>query len=197
MDLSQRLEQHFHTHMDITQAALTVTLPAVIKAAQRIAHCLSYQGKILACGNGGSTADAQRFATEMINRFDGQRPGLAAVVLNTDTSMLTTAADQADLATLLTRQVRVLGKGGDILLAIASGGNPAHILAAIEAAQENGLSTVALTGAGDAPITELLSAQDVEIRVPSASTARIHELHLLAIHCLCDGIDQLLSSPGI
>lgn len=194
MDLSQRIEQHFHNHIEITEQALVVTCPAIAKAAQRIAHCLSYEGKILACGSGGSIADAQRFATEMINRFDKQRPGLAAVVLTTDTSILT--ANNADLATIFARQVRVLGKGGDVLLTIASGGNPVDVLSAIEAAQENGLITVALTGADTHSIAEVLSPQDVEIRVPTSSTARIHELHTLAIHCLYDLVDQLLFSTG-
>ena len=154
--------------------------------------CLLGNGKILACGNGGSAADAQHFAAELIGRFEMERQGLAAIALTTDSSILTAVANDYGYPAVFDRQVRALGQSGDVLLAISTSGNSANVIEAIHAAHDNDLHVVALTGKGGGEIAELLRDTDIHICVPSERTARIQEVHLLAIHCLCDGIDCLL-----
>jgi D-sedoheptulose 7-phosphate isomerase len=155
-------------------------------------RCLREDGKILACGNGGSAADAQHFAAELINRFERERPPLAGLALTTDTSTLTSIANDYDYDQVFSKQVRALGRPGDVLLAISTSGNSRNVVAAIEAAHEGGIAVVVLTGRDGGRMTELLAPGDVNICVPARSTARIQEVHLLALHCLCDAIDCLL-----
>jgi D-sedoheptulose 7-phosphate isomerase len=154
--------------------------------------CLLANGKILACGNGGSAADAQHFAAEMVGRFERERPELPAVSLCTDTSILTAIANDYDYAQVFAKQVRALGDSGDVLLAISTSGNSANVVAAADAAHERGMRIVALTGKGGGRMGELLGADDVHLCVPHDVTARIQEVHLLTIHCLCDAIDASL-----
>ncbi|MNC85880.1 Phosphoheptose isomerase [compost metagenome] len=155
-------------------------------------HCLNNDGKILACGNGGSAADCQHFSAELLNRFERERPGLAAVALTTDTSTLTSIANDYDYEQVFSRQIRALGNAKDLLIAISTSGNSRNVIAAIEAAHECQMGVIALTGRGGGKIGEILQPSDVHVCVPATSTARIQEVHLLSLHCLCDAIDCLL-----
>lgn len=192
MDLLKRVSSHFKNSIETKQRALEMLGPKIVQSAERIAHCLSYEGKVLACGNGGSAADAQHFSAEMVNRFEMERTGLAAIALTTDTSTLTSIGNDYAFEKVFSRQVQALGRGGDILLAISTSGQSANVIEAIRTAQNLGLITIALTGRDGGPIASLLGKQDTEIRVPDTSTARIQEVHILAIHCICDLVDQLL-----
>lgn len=192
MDLLERVTEHFARSIETKQQARQTLAPKIVQASERIAHCLGYEGKVLACGNGGSAADAQHFSGEMLNRFELERPGLPAIALTTDTSTLTAIGNDYAFTEVFSKQVQALGRGGDILLAISTSGNSPNVVAAIQAAQRCGLVTIALTGRNGGLIAPLLGEQDVEIRVPTHSTARIQEVHILAIHCICDLVDQLL-----
>jgi D-sedoheptulose 7-phosphate isomerase len=154
-------------------------------------------GKVLACGNGGSAADAQHFAAEFVGRFERERPELGAIALTTDSSILTAIANDYSYDQVFAKQVRALGQSGDVLLAITTSGNSANVLLAIEAAHERDMTVVALTGRGGGKMHQALRETDVHICVPHERTARIQEVHLLAIHCICDGVDiQLLGEQG-
>jgi D-sedoheptulose 7-phosphate isomerase len=155
-------------------------------------QCLKRDGKILACGNGGSAADSQHFAAEMLNRFEMERPGLAAMALTTDTSTITSIANDYDYDQVFSKQLRALGHAGDLLLAISTSGNSRNVIAAMHAAHESQMSVVALTGRDGGKMAEALRPTDISICVPAQSTARIQEVHLLTLHCLCDAIDCLL-----
>ena len=154
--------------------------------------CLRSDRKILCCGNGGSAADSQHFAAELLNRFEMERPGLAAMALTTDTSTLTSIANDYDYDQVFSKQVRALGQAGDLLLAISTSGNSRNVIAAMKAAHEGQMSVIALTGRNGGKMAEALRPTDVHICVPAQSTARIQEVHLLTLHCLCDAIDCLL-----
>ncbi len=151
---------------------------------------------MLACGNGGSAGDAQHFSSEMLNRFEHERPGLPAIALTTDTSTLTSIANDYAFDQVFAKQLRALGQPGDVLLAISTSGNSANVLAAAAAAHELDMWVVALTGRDGGRLKPMLRPGDIEIRVPAESTARIQEVHLLAIHCLCDLIDTQLLGLG-
>ena len=157
-----------------------------------MADCLKKDGKILACGNGGSAADAQHFAAELINRFEIERPALAAIALTTDSSVLTSIANDYDYNQIFSKQVSGLGRAGDVLLAISTSGNSNNVIAAIKIAHERNMRVIALTGRDGGKMGAMLKDGDVHICVPAQSTARIQEVHLLALHCICDGIDHLL-----
>ena len=159
-----------------------------------IHHCTGkLEGhKVLSCGNGGSAGDAQHFSSEMLNRFEMERPGLAAIALTTDTSTLTSIANDYDYTQIFSKQVRALGQPKDLLLAISTSGNSRNVIEAVYAAHERAMDVIALTGRGGGEMAKILSANDVHICVPSESTARIQEVHLLAIHCMCDAIDCML-----
>jgi D-sedoheptulose 7-phosphate isomerase len=152
-------------------------------------------GKILSCGNGGSAGDAQHFSAEMLNRFEMERPGLPALALSTDTSTLTSIANDYSFEQVFSKQVRALGQPGDVLLAISTSGNSPNVVEAVSAAHERSMFVVALSGRDGGRVAPLLAADDIEIRVPAESTARIQEVHLLAIHCICDLIDRELLGP--
>jgi len=171
---------------------MEVLAPAIADAGALMVRCLSSEGKILSCGNGGSAADAQHFSSELLNRFEMERPGLPAVALTTDSSTLTSIANDADYTEVFSKQIRALGQDGDVLLAISTSGQSPNVLAAVQAAHERGMRAVALTGKDGGPMAERLRDTDVEIRVPATVTARIQEVHLLVIHCLCDSIDRSL-----
>jgi D-sedoheptulose 7-phosphate isomerase len=161
-------------------------------AVETMTACLLGNGKILACGNGGSAADAQHFAAELVNRFEMERPPLAAIALTTDSSTLTSIANDYSYNQVFSKQVQALGQPGDVLLAISTSGNSANVIEAIHAAHDREMRVVALTGKDGGRIAGLLKEPDLNLCVPSARTARIQEVHLLALHCLCDGIDCLL-----
>jgi len=157
---------------------------------------LTSGNKILACGNGGSAADAQHFAAELVGRFERERPGLAAIALTTDSSIVTAIGNDYGYNIVFARQVEALGQPGDILLAISTSGNSANVIAAIEAARQREMTVIALTGKGGGRIGDMLDEFDIHLCVPSDRTARIQEVHLLTLHCLCDGIDEaLLGAP--
>ncbi|HEY4352008.1 MAG TPA: phosphoheptose isomerase [Paraburkholderia sp.] len=189
----ERIQQHFRDSAAVKLAAVeTLALP-IAAAVDTMFGALANGNRILACGNGGSAAAAQHFAAGLIGRFERERPGLPAVALTTDTSVLTALANQHAYDEIFARQIRALGQPGDVLLAITTSGNSANVLAAIDAAHEREMVVVALTGNGDnSAANGALTDIDISICVPSEEAARIQEVHLLTIHCLCDGIDAML-----
>ncbi len=192
MDHISRIRAHFADSAQLKLAAVDLLAPQIARGAELMAECLLGDGKILACGNGGSACDAQHFAAEMVGRFERERPELPAISLATDTSILTAVANDYTYEQVFAKQVRALGTAGDILLAISTSGNSGNVIAAIEAALDREMRIVALTGKGGGRIGAMLSGADVELRVPHERTARIQECHLLMIHCLCDAIDNTL-----
>lgn len=192
MTLHTRIRQHFLASIETKQKALTQLETPLVAAAQRVLRTFNAGNKILSCGNGGSAGDAQHFSSEMLNRFEKERQGLAAIALTTDTSTLTSIANDYSYERIFSRQVEALGRPGDVLLAISTSGNSANVNKAIEVAQQRGMSVIALSGKSGGTMQALLTANDIELRVPSDSTARIQETHLLLIHCICDLVDHLL-----
>ena len=192
MDLIPRISQQFTDSAQTKLNAIELLAAPIATAAEAMTACLLANGKILACGNGGSAGDAQHFVAELVGRFERERQSLAAVALSTDTSILTAVGNDYGFDVVFDKQVRALGQAGDILLAISTSGNSANVIKAIEAAHDNDLRVVALTGKGGGRIGEMLRDGDIHLCVPAERTARIQETHILAIHCLCDGIDCLL-----
>jgi len=192
MDITHRIRSHFTESAQLKLNAVDALAPQIARAATLMTGCLLADGKILACGNGGSASDAQHFAAEMIGRFERERPELPAISLATDTSILTAIANDYDYGQVFAKQVRALGGAGDVLLAISTSGNSGNVVAAVDAAHERGMRIVALTGKGGGRIGELLTVDDVHICVPHTVTARIQETHILSIHCICDVIDANL-----
>lgn len=192
MSLAERIHRHFEESAQLKLAAAESLSAPIARAVELMVSALAGDRKLLACGNGGSAADAQHFAAELVGRFERERPELAAVALTTDTSTLTALANDYSFDEIYAKQVRALGRAGDVLLAISTSGHSANVIAAIRAAQDRGMPVVALTGKGGGRIGEMLHEGDVHLCVPHARTARIQEVHLLIIHCLCDGIDHAL-----
>src|SRR5436190_17225509 len=187
--LATRIAAHFSESASLKLDAQKTLAGPLARSIQKMTAALSAGGKILACGNGGSAADAQHFAAELVNRFEIERPPLAAVALTTDTSTLTSIANDYDYVQVFEKQVRAIGRQGDVLLAISTSGNSPNVVAAIGAAHQLGIGVVALTGRGGGKMAAALDAADVNICVPHDRTVRIQEVHLLALHCICDGID--------
>ena len=194
--LAARAAGHFAESAKLKLAAAPVLADPIARAGTLLAQALQDGGKALACGNGGSAADAQHFAAELVNRFEVERAPLAAVALTTDTSTLTSIANDYDYRQVFAKQVRAIGRSGDVLLAISTSGNSANVLEAIAVAHAIGLRVVALTGNGGGKTAALLRPEDVHLCVPHKSTARIQEVHLLVLHCLCDAIDFQLAGPA-
>jgi len=192
VQLSERLDQLFQQSIQTKAEALPVLQQPIVQAAELIVARLVNGGKVLSCGNGGSAADAQHFSSEMINRFERERPGLPAIALTTDSSTLTSVANDYRFDQVFERQIHALGQPGDVLLAISTSGNSPNVIRAVQAAHERDMFVIALSGRDGGELRAQLGEADVEIRVPSESTARIQEVHLLVIHCLCDLIDQQL-----
>jgi D-sedoheptulose 7-phosphate isomerase len=192
MDLAERITGNFRDSANLKLSAMQELAGPIADAIECMVACLREDGKILSCGNGGSAADAQHFSSELLNRFEAERPGLAAVALTTDTSTLTSIANDYDYEQVFSRQVRALGHPGDVLLAISTSGNSRNVIAAVHAAHEAQMTVVALTGRGGGAMLSELARGDIHICVPATVTARIQEVHLLTLHCLCDGIDCLL-----
>jgi D-sedoheptulose 7-phosphate isomerase len=192
VDLAARVARHFSDSAQTKLAAVEALAQPIVRATEIMVAALLANGKILACGNGGSAADCQHFAAELLNRFERERPGLAAMALTTDTSTLTSIANDYDYNQVFSKQVLALGQPRDVLLAISTSGNSANVVAAIRAAHERDMRVVALTGKGGGEIGKHLAPADVHVCVPHTVTARIQEVHLLTLHCLCDGIDCLL-----
>jgi D-sedoheptulose 7-phosphate isomerase len=192
IDHQKRIRAQFAESARLKQDAADVLAPQIAGAAALLTDCLFADGKILACGNGGSAADAQHFAAELVGRFERERPELPAISLATDTSLLTAVANDYAYEQVFAKQVRALGTKGDVLLAISTSGNSANVIAAVEAAHEREMHVVGLTGKGGGRIGAMLQPGDVHLCVPHDRTARIQEVHLLTIHCLCDAIDATL-----
>ncbi|UCH47950.1 MAG: phosphoheptose isomerase [Betaproteobacteria bacterium] len=192
MDLLKRINQHFTDSAEVKLKAIEVLAGPLSETGQLMANSLKNGGKILACGNGGSAGDAQHFSAELLNRFEMERAPLAAVALTTDSSTLTSIANDYHYDEVFSKQVTGLGREGDVLLAISTSGNSPNVLRAIEAAHERGMKVVALTGKKGGKMTALLRDGDINLCVPSDSTARIQEVHLICLHCICDAIDCLL-----
>lgn len=194
MDLTEHIHQAFIDSAQTIQEAAEPLSGPIALAAELMVRSLLGDGKILACGNGGSAADAHLFVSTMINRFERERPGLAAVSLTSATATLTAIANDYDYdyGLVFARQVSALGGPGDVLLAISSSGYSRNVLEAVRVAHEKELAVVALTGRDGGDLAEILHDEDVLICVPAGTTARIREVHLLTIHCLCDSIDNLL-----
>ena len=190
--MEDRVLRHFNDSARLKLDAAHVLAPPIARAVDALVQCLLADGKVLACGNGGSAADAQHFAAELVNRFEHDRPGLAAIALTTDSSILTSVANDDRYANVFARQTLALGHEGDVLLAISTSGNSESVLRAVDAAHERRMRTIALTGRDGGRLAEQMGEDDILICVPADNTARIQEVHLLTIHCLCDGIDNLL-----
>lgn len=190
--INQRILGHFHESAELKIQAAPILLQPIAEAVELMFTALSNGNKILACGNGGSAADCQHFAAELVGRFERERLPLPALALTTDTSILTAIGNDYSYQEIFSKQVQAFGQSGDILLALSTSGNSANVLAAVEAALEREMRVVALTGKGGGAIGKMLSDADVHICVPHERTARIQEVHLLTIHCLCDGIDVAL-----
>jgi len=189
---NQRILGHFNESAELKIQSAAVLAQPIAQAAELMFTALSHGNKILACGNGGSAADCQHFAAELIGRFERERLPLPAIALTTDTSILTAVGNDYGYRDIFSKQVQALGQSGDILLAISTSGNSVSVVAAVEAALEREMRVVALTGRGGGAVGELLTDADVHICVPHERTARIQEVHILAIHCMCDGIDVAL-----
>lgn len=192
MDLIQRITHQFEDSARCKLDALDALAAPIAGAIEVMTACLLANGKILACGNGGSAADAQHFAAELVNRFEMERPPLAAIALTTDSSILTSIGNDYAFVQIFSKQVSALGQAGDVLLAISTSGNSPNVIAAITAAHEREMRVIALTGKGGGEIADHLHESDIQICVPADRTARIQEVHLLTLHCLCDGIDCVL-----
>lgn len=187
--LAERVAAHFADSAQLKLAAAPALVAPIARAAAAMSAALQAGGKVLACGNGGSAADAQHFAAELVNRFERERAPLAGIALTTDSSALTSIANDYGYEQVFEKQLRALARKGDVLLAISTSGNSASVLAAMRAARELGVRTVALTGRGGGKMGAALGAEDVHVCVPHERTMRIQEVHLLVLHCLCDGID--------
>ena len=192
MDIEKRITQHFHDGIATKQKALTTLVPSIAKASHVMVDSLRNGGKILACGNGGSAGDSQHFAAELVGRFERERAELAAIALTTDSSILTAVGNDYSFDEIFAKQVRGLGKSGDVLFAISTSGNSRNVVKAINAAHAKGMHIVAMTGRNGGAIAGLMQSGDVILNVESQVTTRIQEVHLLMLHCLCDAIDNLI-----
>ena len=190
--LQNRVAEHFAQSIEAKQQAAEVLSAPTAQAAEIMLQCLMNDGKILACGNGGSAADAQHFAAEMTGRFEKERMELAAVALTTDTSALTAIGNDYGFDHVFSKQVRALGRPGDVLIGISTSGNSANIITAIEAAHERDMQVIAFTGRDGGKIAAMLKDNDILLNVPHPRTARIQEVHILLIHALSDCIDTML-----
>ena len=190
--LRARASQHFLDSIAVKQEAEKILPEQIACGIVAMTNCLRAGGKVMACGNGGSAADAQHFAAELIGRFERERQELAAIALTTDTSILTAVGNDYSYDEIFSKQVRGLGKKGDILIGISTSGNSKNVVKAIEAAKKLDIKIIALTGNGGGKIASLLDADDIHLCAPSTRTARIQETHLVLLHALCDGVDHLL-----
>jgi phosphoheptose isomerase len=193
--LEEQVRLAFGASIETKMASADLLAGPIAEAAQKMVQCLLAGGKILSCGNGGSAGDAQHFSAELLNRYETERPSLPAVALTTDSSTITSIANDYQYNQVFAKQIQGLGQETDVLLAISTSGNSDSIIQAVESAHEKGMDTIALTGRDGGVLANHLGPEDIELRVPSESTARIQEVHLVVIHCLCELIDRCLFSP--
>ena len=192
MDLTAHLRSHFEEGIELRRRMAETLPPLIAKAGEALAGALRDGHKALACGNGGSAADAQHFAAELVGRFERERPGMPAVALTTDSSALTAIANDYDFDRVFSKQVEALGAKGDVLLAISTSGNSRNVIEAVKAAQARGLVVIALTGRDGGALGRMLRPADFHLNVAHARTMRIQEVHLLAVHCLCEVVDNVI-----
>jgi D-sedoheptulose 7-phosphate isomerase len=192
MELEERIRQHFNDSAELKRRAVDALAGPLTRAVECLVSALANDRKLLICGNGGSAADSQHFAAEMVGRLERERPELAALALTTDSSLITAIANDYRFEDIFAKQVRGLGQSGDVLAAISTSGNSANVVAAVEAAHQRGMRVLALTGNGGGRIAAILRPDDVHLCVPHSRTMRIQEVHILMIHCLCDGVDAAL-----
>jgi D-sedoheptulose 7-phosphate isomerase len=192
MSFENLITKHFEDSIEVKQASAAILASPILDATEIMLNSLLSHGKILSCGNGGSAGDAQHFSAELLNRFEKERPGLPAIAISTDTSTITAIANDYSYEEIFSKQVLALGMTNDTLLAISTSGNSTNVVRAIDAAHEREMSVIALTGNDGGKLSVKLHENDIEIRVPSNRTARIQEVHLVVIHCLCDLIDHKL-----
>jgi D-sedoheptulose 7-phosphate isomerase len=192
MSLEQRVRGHFEESLKAKRDTLAVCMPALLSAGQRMADTLRAGGKIMSCGNGGSAGDAQHLSSELLNRFERERPSLAGIALTTDTGTLTSISNDYSYEEVFAKQVRALARPGDLLVAISTSGNSPNVLRAMEAAHGLGTGIIALTGRDGGKMAKAMAKDDIELRAAHSVTARIQEVHLVFIHCLCDIIDEIL-----
>ena len=196
MEPLQRIREYFNVSTQLILETCEQIAPNIVTAAEMITSCLLKDKKVLSCGNGGSAASAQHFSAIMLNRFESERPGLPAFCLASDTATLTSIANDYQYAEVFSKQIRSIGQSGDVLVAISTSGDSHNIIHAIDAAHDREMHIIALTGREGGQATDLIEGTDLEIRVPSWSTARIQELHIIIIHSICDLIDQQLLGSG-
>lgn len=192
MSLSEHLQQQFVDSIATQEAALEVLVEPIALTVERMVHCLMHDGKILVCGNGASSTHAQLFAAALVNRFEAERPGLAAIALSADMAVVSAIANDHDYSRVFARQVEALGAPGDLLLAISASGNARSVLEAVLTAQDKDMGVIALTGRDGGQLAASLREEDTLLCAPAESSARIREVHLLSLHCLCEGIDYSL-----
>ncbi len=192
INIETRITRHFQDSIDTKQRVAAALTPHIAKASHAMVNCLKNGGKILSCGNGGSAGDSQHFAAELVGRFERERAELAAIALTTDSSILTAVGNDYSFDEIFSKQVRALGKHGDILFAISTSGNSKNVVAAIDTAHLKGMNVVAMTGRNGGKVASLMQTGDVLLNVDSQVTTRIQEVHLLMLHCVCDAIDNLM-----
>ena len=195
MEISERVTSIFTSHIETAHASLAELVTDIVDAATLITNALLADHKVLCCGNGGSASDAQHFSSELLNRFERERPGLPAIALTTDTSTITSISNDYTFDDIFSKQVSALGQQGDVLLAISTSGNSANILRAVMSAHQRQMRCVVLSGSTGGDLAGILDEDDIFLSVPAKSTARIQEIHIIIIHCLCDLIDTQLLGP--
>ena len=192
MDLTAHLKQHFDEGVELRRR-MAETLPAEIaRAGTALAKAIQAGRKALACGNGGSAADSQHFAAEMVGRFERDRPGMPAIALTVDTSALTAIANDYDFERVFSKQVEALGQPGDVLLGISTSGNSKNVIEAVKAAHAKGMVVIALTGRDGGAMGKMMRTGDHHLNVAHPRTMRVQEVHLLVIHCLCEVLDNVI-----
>ena len=164
--------------------------PNIVTVAEHIINTLQNGGKVLTCGNGGSAADAQHFAAELVGRYRRERPGWSAIALTVDPSVLTSLCNDYGFEQIFARQVQALGRQGDIVVAISTSGRSKNVLAAAETASALGIRTVGLTGQGTSQLGEIV---DHHLPIPSTNTAFIQQAHIAVIHIICELVEERLS----
>ena len=191
--LEQRIQQQFFDSADLNYAAAEVLAKPIADAVEAVVGCITSGGRVLVCGSGGSAAAAQHFAAGFVGRFERERPGLAAIALTPDVSIVAAVGQQYDFASIFSKQVQALGQPGDVLLAITASGEAPELIAAVEAAHVKEMTVIALTGRQGGRLRQMLTESDVLVSAPHERAARVQEVHLLTLHCLCDAVDlQLL-----